>query len=74
MCEGDPLDTVHKSILSIDRDDRTLSEIRRGKRCTFNIVAFRIDYRAPSGHYAHPTYQASQVLLGSRRIMSRHYR
>ncbi|GFT47826.1 hypothetical protein TNCV_2501811 [Trichonephila clavipes] len=34
--------TVHRSILSIDHGVWTLSEDRRGKRCAFNIAAFRI--------------------------------
>ncbi|GFW80308.1 phospholipase A(2) [Trichonephila clavipes] len=40
---GDPtMDTVHRRVRSTDRDARTLSEGRIGRRCAFNIATFRI--------------------------------
>ncbi|GFT47771.1 hypothetical protein TNCV_2501441 [Trichonephila clavipes] len=43
MCKEDlTMDTVHRNVLSIDRDIRTSSKGRRGRRYAFNIVTFRI--------------------------------
>ncbi|GFT38481.1 hypothetical protein TNCV_1247761 [Trichonephila clavipes] len=40
---GNPtMDTVHRRVRSTDRDARTLSEGRIGRRCAFNIATFRI--------------------------------
>ncbi|GFW94377.1 hypothetical protein TNCV_1433121 [Trichonephila clavipes] len=36
------MDTAQKSVLSLDRDVRTLSDSRRGKRHAFNKAAFKI--------------------------------